>query len=199
MILIYFLCGSLCLYSLFTIYFTVGLHRLKIFNRKKYLPTISIVVAVRNEESNLQLLLNSLVEQDYPKEKMEIIIVSDRSTDSSWQIINDFSNLYPFVKGIQLEEKTDDMTPKKYALTCGINNTGGEIILSTDGDCIVPKGWTRSMVSAFDDNTGIVVGRSSINLSNPSFFNICACSLKKDPLSKCNFVGYHDGIINNFI
>jgi len=170
-ILIYFLCGSVCLYSLFTIYFTVGLHRLKIINRKEYLPTISIVVAARNEESNLQQLLNSLVEQDYPKEKMEIIIVSDRSTDGSWQIINDFSNLYPFVKGIQLEEKPDDMTPKKYALTCGINNTGGEIILSTDGDCIVPKGWSRSMVSSFDDNTGIVVGRSSINLSNPSFFN----------------------------
>ena len=57
------------------------------------------------------------------------------------------------------------MTPKKYALTCGINNTNGEIILSTDGDCIVPKGWSFSMVNSFKENTGIVVGRSTINLS----------------------------------
>ena len=71
------------MYSLFTIYFTLGLHRLKLFKMKSSLPTISIIVAVRNEESNLQLLLKSLVEQDYPKEKMEIVVVNDRSTDNS--------------------------------------------------------------------------------------------------------------------
>ena len=91
---------------------------------------------------------------------MEIVVVNDRSADNSWEIINDFSELYPFVKGIKLDEKNNEMTPKKYALTCGINNTGGEIILSTDGDCIVPKEWSISMVSAFKENTGIVVGRS---------------------------------------
>ena len=169
--LIYFFCGSICLYSLFTIYFTLGLHRLKLFKTESYLPTISIIVAVRNEESNLQLLLKSLVEQDYPKEKMEIVVVNDRSTDNSWEIINGFSELYPFVKGIKLDDKNNEMTPKKYALTCGINNTDGKVILSTDGDCIVPKGWSISMVSAFKENTGIVVGRSSINLSTSSFFN----------------------------
>ena len=56
----------------------------------------------------MQQLLKSLVEQDYPNEKMEIVIVSDRSTDGTWQIINDFSNLYPFVKGIKLEDINDD-------------------------------------------------------------------------------------------
>ena len=171
MILIYFLFGSLCLYFLFTIYFTIGLHRLKIYKKKEYLPTVSIVVAARNEEANLQPLLKSLIEQDYPKEKTEIVIVSDRSTDGSWQIIDNFSKLYPFVKGIQLDQKNEDMTPKKYSLTCGIKNTSGEIILSTDADCVVPKGWVRSMVGFFEDNTGIVVGRSSINISNKSFFN----------------------------
>lgn len=171
MILVYFFCGSICLYSLFTIYFTLGLHRLKIFKGEQSFPTISIIVSARNEESNLQLLLNSLVEQDYPKEKMEIVIISDRSTDGTWQIISDFSDLYSFVKGIKLDKKNDEMTPKKYALTCGINNTSGEIILSTDGDCIIPKGWAHSMVNSFNEDTGIVVGRSTINLSNPSFFN----------------------------
>jgi len=170
-LLIYFLFGSLCLYFLFTIYFTIGLHRLKIYKTREYLPTVSIVVAARNEEANLQPLLKSLTEQDYPKEKIEIMIVSDRSTDGSWQIIDNFSKLYPFVKGIQLDQKNEDMTPKKHSLTCGIKKTSGEIILSTDGDCIVPKGWVRSMVDCFDDNTGIVVGRSSINTSNKSFFN----------------------------
>ena len=170
MILIYCLCGSVCLYVLFTIYFTIGLHRLKIYKKKELLPTITIVVAARNEESNLQQLLKSLVKQDYPNEKMEIVIVSDRSTDGTWQIINDFSNLYPFVKGIKLEDINDDMTPKKHALTCGIKNSSGEIILSTDGDCLAPKGWASSMVSSFGDNTGIVVGRSSINLSKQSIY-----------------------------
>ena len=50
------------------------------------------------------------------------------------------------------------MTPKKRALTHGIEKTKGEIIISTDGDCSVSTGWVRSMAMAFEDDIGIVVG-----------------------------------------
>ena len=132
---------------------------------------MSIVVAVRNEAGTLKELLSDLVQQDYPKGKLDITIVSDRSTDGTWNIIQDYAQLYPTVQGIKIENADPQMTPKKRALTHGIEKTNGEVIISTDGDCSVPTGWIRSMVDAFDDDTGIVVGRSKIDTRKSSFLH----------------------------
>ena len=97
------------------------------------------MVAVRNEAGTLKELLNDLVQQDYPKGKLDITIVSDRSTDGTWNIIQDYAQLYPTVQGIKIENADPQMTPKKRALTHGIEKTNGEVIISTDGDCSVPE------------------------------------------------------------
>ena len=70
------------------------------------------MVEVRNEASTLQELLNNLVQQDYPKGKMDITIVSDRSTDGTWNIIQDYAQLNPTVQGIKIENADPQMTPK---------------------------------------------------------------------------------------
>ncbi len=171
MALTYLFGGSICVYLLFTLYFTTGLHRLRNNSTPKYLPRVSIVVAVRNEAGTLKELLNDLVQQDYPKGKLDITIVSDRSTDGTWNIIQDYAQLYPTVQGMKIENTDPQMTPKKRALTHGIEKTNGEVIISTDGDCSVPAGWIRSMVEAFDDDTGIVVGRSTIDTTKHSFLH----------------------------
>ena len=171
MALTYLFWGSICAYLLFTLFFTAGLHRLRNNSATNYLPGVSVVIAARNEADTLQELLNNLVQQDYPKEKLDITIVSDRSTDGTWNIIQDYSQLHPSVRGIKIEDTDPQMTPKKRALTYGIEKTNGEIIISTDGDCSVPTGWIRSMVDAFDDDTGIVVGRSKIDIRKSSFLH----------------------------
>ena len=171
MTLAYLFWGSICAYLLFTLYFTTGLHRLRNNRAPNYLPRVSVVIAARNEADTIQDLLNDLVQQDYPKEKFDITIVSDRSTDGTWNIIQDYSQLHSSVRGIKIEDSDPQMTPKKRALTHGIEKTNGEVIISTDGDCNVPAGWIRSMVEAFDDDTGIVVGRSTIDTTKPSFLH----------------------------
>ncbi len=171
MALTYLFWGSICAYLLFTLYFTAGLHRLRNNSTPNYLPGVSVVIAARNEADTLQELLNDLVQQDYPKEKLDITVVSDRSTDGTWNIIQDYTQLYPSVRGIKIEDTDPQMTPKKRALTCGIEKTSGEVIISTDGDCSVPTGWIRSMVETFDDDTGIVVGRSTIDTTKHSFLH----------------------------
>ena len=70
------------------------------------------MVAVRNEAGTLKELLNDLVQQDYPNGKLDITIVSDRSTDGTWNIIQDYTQLYPIVKGIKIENSYPQMTPK---------------------------------------------------------------------------------------
>ena len=171
MALTYLFWGSVCVYFLFTLYFTTGLHRLIIKSTSKGLPRVSVIIATRNEASTLQELLNDLVQQDYPKDKLDITIINDRSTDGTWDIIQDYSQLYPNVRGIKIENTDPQMTPKKRALTHGIEKTKGEIIISTDGDCSVSTGWVRSMAMTFDDDIGIVVGRSTVDTTESSFLH----------------------------
>ncbi len=124
---------------------------------------VSVVVAARNESKNLKNLLNDLVNQNYLKEKLEIIIADDRSSDGTWEIISEYAHRFSNVKGIRISKKSGKMTPKKHALSSAISASRGEIILSTDGDCRVPKTWVTSMVSYLGKNTGIVAGFSSIH------------------------------------
>ena len=164
------LVSSLSLYICFTLYFWTGLKRLKLNqNIRKHYPPVSVIVAARNEEFLLPRLLSTLVKQDYPVDKLEIIIADDRSTDKTWECITNYSNRFPHFSGIKITEQSKKMSPKKHALSRAIDLSSGEIIISTDADCFVSKTWISSMVSSFKKSTGIVVGYSAIDRSQKSF------------------------------
>ena len=80
-----FLSISLLLYFLFIVFIISGLFRHSeiSFSETDILPKVSVIVAARNEESNLPYLITDLLNQSYPIEKIEIIIVNDRSTDKT--------------------------------------------------------------------------------------------------------------------
>jgi len=59
---------------------------------------ISIVIACRNEEKYISKCLGSIIAQDYPKDKLEILVVDGRSKDRTKEIIEKYSKQYPFVK-----------------------------------------------------------------------------------------------------
>ena len=163
---------ALGVYCLYVILFITGLYRLKKTPEKTSLshyPSVSVVMAVRNESKNLNSLLEDLVAQDYPKNKLEIIVADDRSTDGTWKIIMGFINEYLNFKGVQITKKSNKMTPKKHALSEAISIARGTIILSTDGDCRVPKTWVSSMVGEFENNTGVVAGFSSVGTESQLF------------------------------
>ncbi len=111
--------------------------------------SVSIVIAVRNEEKNILKLLQCLSSQTFqPK---EIIIVDDRSEDDTQKVIQDFlvENTMP-LKILTMARK-DNLTnsPKKAALTDGISMAHGDIIVLTDGDCHMKKSWLQSMIHPF--------------------------------------------------
>ena len=161
------------LYAAFMIYFLIGLFRLKKIPLVKHPKqfTVSIVVAARNEEENIGALLSDLTKQTYPSDKIQIIIADDRSTDKTWSIINEYINKFNNIFGVQISEPSKTMTPKKHALTRAINKSTGEIIISTDADCRVPETWVRSIVDAFDKNTGIVIGYSKVDTKSERFLD----------------------------
>ena len=54
-------------------------------------PSVSVIVSARNEEKNISSCIESLLKLDYPREKLEIIIINDRSTDKTGEVIKAYS------------------------------------------------------------------------------------------------------------
>lgn len=121
---------------------------------------ISVIVSVKNEANNINGLLTSLLNQNYPKEKYEIIIVDDHSSDSTQDIIRRESEYISHLKFFDNRNNPSKATGKKSAIAFGIANAQGEIILLTDADCRPGKEWANSIVSQFDSETSAVIGFS---------------------------------------
>ena len=161
------------LYAAYMLYFIIGLIRLgrqpSVFSTLE--PKVSIVIAARNEEDNIGNLLEDLTKQNYPKNKIEVLVANDRSTDNTPKIIEHFQKKHSNFKLINIEERSQSMTPKKHALTVAIKRSKGEIIISTDADCRVPPNWINNIVKQFDANTGVVAGYSKVTVNKNSFFD----------------------------
>jgi cellulose synthase/poly-beta-1,6-N-acetylglucosamine synthase-like glycosyltransferase len=126
------------------------------------LPYITVLVCARNEEKSISRCLLSLSELDYPSEKTELLIVNDQSTDKTPHILAVWKLRLPNLRVIETRE-TDSLHGKVNALTHGFEAAKGEIILMTDADCVVPRGWAQEIVSLYDDRTGMVASITSIN------------------------------------
>lgn len=145
-------------YIFFLLKIYLGLNKLKDKKDEKYANEfISVIVPFRNEEKNIANTYKNLIEQNYPKEKYEIIFVNDSSDDTSLHIIKNF----PKVENVIIISVPNDYSAnahKKRAIRFGIENSKGEIIVSTDADCIHKKDWLKNLLNYFDEKTGFVSG-----------------------------------------
>lgn len=127
------------------------------------LPQVSIIIAARNEEKNIEKLIKCLVTQDYLNNKYEIIIADDRSSDKTNKIIKKYENKFSNIKSIFIDKTPLGWSGKKWALTKAISISSGEIILQTDADCLPSQGWAKSMVGYFKNpKVGFVCGASPL-------------------------------------
>lgn len=141
--------GIFCaLYIFLILYFRKGWKNLKTFNPGGQNPVaiISVIIPARNEEKNLPFLLNDLTNQKYPQHLFEIIVVDDHSEDKTAEIIKSFKN----VKLISLSDyaKPSKNSFKKLAIETAINQSKGDLIVTTDADCRVGPLWLFT-ISAF--------------------------------------------------
>jgi len=150
-------------YIAFLLAMRLGLTRLR-EGKNEEQPSVSVVLAARNEEDNIGECLSCLVAQDYPQDKLEVIVVDDRSQDATAEIIRSF----PQVKLYQVEEKSLRIAPKKYALDLGIKASKGEIILTTDADCRPGPEWVRNILRYFEPEVGLVAGFSPLEIGRAS-------------------------------
>ncbi|RPI03174.1 MAG: glycosyltransferase [Calditrichaeota bacterium] len=125
-------------------------------------PFISVIVAARNEEAYISKLLTALLLQNYPRDRFEVIIIDDQSSDATASLVRSHKD-----ERIHLIQTTDHdkvTSPKKHALHLGIENAKGEFIFLTDADCLPGKEWLHGMIRLFDQQIGMVIGFSPSEL-----------------------------------
>lgn len=96
-------------------------------------PLVSIVVAAKDEERNIERCLLSIQQQDYPS--FELIVVNDRSCDATGEIIARCTRELNNVSIINIKELPDGWCGKNHAMQNGIAKAAGRWILMTDADC----------------------------------------------------------------
>lgn len=114
------------------------------FKKLIHAPRVSIVIAARNEEVSIKKCINSILKQNYPKDFYEIIVVDDHSTDATFQLVSVIAYENKNIKILQLQQ---EQTGKKQAIELGIQSATGDIIVTTDADCIMGEEWLETMVS----------------------------------------------------
>lgn len=129
---------------------------------EKDLPSISIVVAARNEEENILDCMQSLNKLEYPENKIQIILVDDNSTDATGKIIDKFIADKPKFQKVLSSETRGKLKGKSLAIANAIEFVKNEIILTTDADCIVSSKWAKTIASYYiDDKVAIVNGMTN--------------------------------------
>lgn len=110
------------------------------------LPFISVIIPVRNEAQNIINLLLDLENQTYPKDKFEVIIADDSSTDNTVLMVKEFAQKSTFNLIInELKDIKRNTSPKKRAINSSIQIARGELITTTDGDCRVKPQWLETI------------------------------------------------------
>lgn len=125
---------------------------------------VSVVVACRDEEKNLPALLDDLAGQDYNPGKYEVIIVDDNSTDTTLELASSFKGIWNY------KVVSNQGRGKKSAIKNGIRASKGELVLMTDADCRMGRGWIRSVVRAYADGKPDLI-ISPVVLSNAAYFH----------------------------
>ncbi|MEM6328253.1 MAG: glycosyltransferase [Bacteroidota bacterium] len=131
-------------------------------------PRVTVIVAARDEEAVIGQCVDAILACDYPPDRFEVIVADDDSADATAEAVRGrIRALAPEVPAMAGEAPPE--TPsrlrlvhvphdperlrahKKRAIEHAAADARGEIVLTTDADCVVPRAWIRSMVGAFED------------------------------------------------
>ena len=123
----------------------------KVEANSKLSTKISIIIPARNEEENIGYCLQSIIEQSYPAHLFEVLVVDDHSTDNTAAIIKSYASQN--VKLISLKDylsANEINSYKKKAIEISIQQSNGELIVTSDADCIFPKNWLTTIASFYE-------------------------------------------------
>jgi cellulose synthase/poly-beta-1,6-N-acetylglucosamine synthase-like glycosyltransferase len=138
-------------------------------------PSVTITVPVYNALSSIAATLESLLQLDYPRDRLQILVISDASSDGTDDVVRSFA--HRGVELLRMPERCGKTTAENAALTA----SRGEILVNVDSTILVPAESLKRLVRAFDDPTiGVASGRDiSVGASD-----------NQGTLAESGYVGY---------
>jgi len=138
------------------------------------MPTISVVIPVYRSENSIPLLVKELA-AEMPKlsDRFEVILVEDDGGDSSWQVIEQLSAEYEFVRGFKLMRNFGQHN----ALLCGIRAATCDLIVTMDDDLQHPTSQVKVLVDKLGEGYDVVYGTPA-NLRHGLLRNIASQTTK---------------------
>jgi cellulose synthase/poly-beta-1,6-N-acetylglucosamine synthase-like glycosyltransferase len=139
---------------------------------KDYKPRtfISVLIPVRDEEDTVLPCIHSILNGNYPQSLFEIIVIDDHSTDNTPQYIRDLH--HPQVHLVELRnhvQPIENQPFKKKAIEAAIGQAKGDLIVTTDGDCVVQAHWLN-LIAAFYETKGKRFIAAPVNFHNEESF-----------------------------
>ncbi len=121
--------------------------------KKDFTPRVSLIIAAYNEEKNIREKIENSLSMDYPKDKLEIIVASDCSTDNTDKIVKEYKARG--VKLARLEKRKGKTAAQNNAVSCA----KGEILVFSDAPTVYKEDAVKKLVRNYhDENVGCVTG-----------------------------------------
>ncbi len=122
------------------------------------LPKVSILLAARNEEKLIERSMRSIDELNYPKDKIQVLIGNDASTDRTADIVQEFIKDKPEFELVQITSNLGKGRGKANVLAHLAHQATGAYFYITDVDVKLPENWIHAHLQNFEDGVGIVSG-----------------------------------------
>jgi cellulose synthase/poly-beta-1,6-N-acetylglucosamine synthase-like glycosyltransferase len=127
-------------------------------------PAVTIVVPAFNEEKTVEKTIYSLLNLNYPQDKIKIFLIDDGSTDNTWQVINKFAE-YPNIKIFHKENGG-----KFTALNLGLENAQTDFFGGLDADSSIDSESLARLMSYFEKDPSVMAVAPSVTVHNPDNF-----------------------------
>jgi cellulose synthase/poly-beta-1,6-N-acetylglucosamine synthase-like glycosyltransferase len=126
----------------------------------EYVPvtTITILVPARNEATNIAACLDSLLAQHYPQALWQCIVIDDHSDDDTAAIVTRYAGQN--IRLVSLKEQLNlpvTNAYKKKAIETGVRLATGELIITTDADCIAGPNWLQSFAQRYESSAPVCI------------------------------------------
>ena len=126
-----------------------------------HIPSVTVIMPIRNEAAYIERSLRSVLAQDYPAERLQVIVVDGQSTDQTQEIVRQLAHSYQHefdgqYTEIILLENPQQIVPT--ALNIGLTHAQGEVIVRVDGHCQVPANYISHCVALLQQQQVDCVG-----------------------------------------
>ncbi|TNE69257.1 glycosyltransferase [bacterium] len=179
------------------LFLTIGVALNKIRKKGIYdtLPKVSVVVSARNEEVDIADCLESLIALEYPKDKLQLILVNDRSTDRTAEIIQEYQQKSDLIEFYDTKDYETHLEAKARGISYGMKHATGDWVFITDADARVKPRWILEQINQVDDEKIGMLGGPLVVEANSLLSSVERASWAWTQLFNLGMAGYNQPFI----